>query len=390
MRPFYDAEQNALDPFVLVVEGSIPNELINGEGHWSGLGVNPDTGQPITTNEWVDRLAPKAAAVIAVGTCATYGGIPAMKNNPTGAMGLPDFLGWDWRSRSGLPIVCIPGCPAQPDNITETLLYLLDAPRRHVAAAGPRRACCDRDGCSGGRRERGAAAPGSPSRASSPPSTDPTRAAWSSSAARVRSRAATYPPAAGSAGSAAARTLGGSASRARCRRSPTATCRSWTPTVGEHRRELPALHLRPRVPLLPRAQPAEALRAGARLAPPAGRADERLHPDVVSDVQETPHQTAYRRLSGHARGDSSLGRRSRSIRCGLGSTQRYRRVAARLLGRDTLVAGSERKFSALAGGGSGRDRDRRLARAHQARSTHRRSDCSAGGGRRSSASPSVS
>ncbi len=125
MQPFYDAEQRLLDPFVLVVEGSIPNELINGDGHWSGLGTNPATGQPITTNEWVDRLAPKAAAVIAVGTCATYGGIPAMMNNPTGAMGLPDFLGWDWRSRNGLPIICIPGCPAQPDNMTETLLYLL-------------------------------------------------------------------------------------------------------------------------------------------------------------------------------------------------------------------------------------------------------------------------
>jgi len=110
---------------VLVVEGSIGNEEINGDGHWSGFGVNPDTGQPITTNEWVDRLAPKAAAVVAVGTCATYGGIPAMKNNPTGAMGLPDYLGWKWKSKAGLPVICIPGCPAQPDNMTEMLLYLV-------------------------------------------------------------------------------------------------------------------------------------------------------------------------------------------------------------------------------------------------------------------------
>jgi hydrogenase small subunit len=48
-----------------------------------------------------------------------------MKNNPTGAMGLPDYLGWNWKSKAGLPIVCIPGCPAQPDNTTETLLYLV-------------------------------------------------------------------------------------------------------------------------------------------------------------------------------------------------------------------------------------------------------------------------
>ena len=65
MQAWYDAEEGRLDPFVLVLEGSVPNELINGDGHWSGLGTNPLTGQPITTNEWLDRLAPKAAAVMA-------------------------------------------------------------------------------------------------------------------------------------------------------------------------------------------------------------------------------------------------------------------------------------------------------------------------------------
>ena len=88
MQAWYDAEAGKLDPFVLIVEGSIPNEELSGEGYWAAMGNDPDTGQPITTNEWVDRLAPKAAAVVALGTCATYGGIPAMKNNPTGAMGL--------------------------------------------------------------------------------------------------------------------------------------------------------------------------------------------------------------------------------------------------------------------------------------------------------------
>jgi hydrogenase small subunit len=63
-------------------------------------------------------LAPHAAAVLAIGTCAAYGGIPAMRNNPTGAMGLRDYLGWDWVSRLGFPIVNLPGCPVQPDNIT--------------------------------------------------------------------------------------------------------------------------------------------------------------------------------------------------------------------------------------------------------------------------------
>jgi hydrogenase small subunit len=40
-------------------------------------------------------------------------------------MGLADYLGWNWKSKAGLPIVNVPGCPVQPDNFMETLLYLL-------------------------------------------------------------------------------------------------------------------------------------------------------------------------------------------------------------------------------------------------------------------------
>ena len=125
LKYWFLADQGKLDPFVLVVEGSIPNEKIKKEGYWAALGTNPDTGQPITTNEWIDRLAPKAIAVIGAGTCATYGGIHAMAGNPTGCMGLNDYLGWDWRSKAGIPVVNVPGCPVQPDNFMETVLYLL-------------------------------------------------------------------------------------------------------------------------------------------------------------------------------------------------------------------------------------------------------------------------
>ena len=59
------------------------------------------------------------------GTCATYGGIHAMAGQPDRRMGLADYLGWDWKSKAGLPIVNVPGCPVQPDNFMETLLYLL-------------------------------------------------------------------------------------------------------------------------------------------------------------------------------------------------------------------------------------------------------------------------
>jgi hydrogenase small subunit len=125
MKHFFLAWEGKLDPFVLVVEGSIPNEKIKSEGYWAALGTDPDTGQPITTSEWIDRLAPKAIAVVGAGTCATNGGIHAMAGNPTGCMGLGDYLGWSWKSKAGLPIVNVPGCPVQPDNFMETLLYLL-------------------------------------------------------------------------------------------------------------------------------------------------------------------------------------------------------------------------------------------------------------------------
>ncbi len=125
LRPFHQAAKGKLGPYILVVEGSIPDESNKLEGYWASLGTDPLTGQPITTCTWIDNLAPGAWAIIAAGTCATYGGIHAMQGNPTGAMGLADYLGWQWKSKAGIPIVCVPGCPVQPDNMMETLLYLL-------------------------------------------------------------------------------------------------------------------------------------------------------------------------------------------------------------------------------------------------------------------------
>jgi hydrogenase small subunit len=132
LAPFHQAAEGKLSPFILVVEGSIPNESNKQEGYWASFGTDRVTGQPILTSDWIDRLAPQAWAVIAAGTCATYGGIHAIEGNPTGAMGLPDYLGWQWKSVGGIPIVCVPGCPAQPDNMTETLLYLLRQSAGHA------------------------------------------------------------------------------------------------------------------------------------------------------------------------------------------------------------------------------------------------------------------
>lgn len=119
------AAEGELDPFILVIEGSIPDEGNKEEGFWAALGTCPESGQPILTTTWIDRLAPRAWAVVGAGTCASYGGIHAMAGNPTGAMGLGDYLGAGFRTGAGQPLIALPGCPTQPDNLTETLLYLL-------------------------------------------------------------------------------------------------------------------------------------------------------------------------------------------------------------------------------------------------------------------------
>jgi hydrogenase small subunit len=134
LAPFRAAAAGNLAPFILVIEGSIPNQnIIEGDGYWTSFGNDPLTGEPLTLNWWIDRLAPKAWAVVAAGTCATYGGIHAMAGNPTGCMGLADYLGWDFTSAGGLPIVNVPGCPVQPDNFMETLTWVL----YHAAGTGP-------------------------------------------------------------------------------------------------------------------------------------------------------------------------------------------------------------------------------------------------------------
>ena len=119
------AERGELDaPYVVTWEGSVCDERTAGEGFWSGLGTHGDGGQG-TSSEWLRRLAPGAAALVAVGTCAAWGGVPSGKGNPTGAMGVGAFLGAEYRSAAGLPVVNVPGCAPLGDNYTETVAALL-------------------------------------------------------------------------------------------------------------------------------------------------------------------------------------------------------------------------------------------------------------------------
>ncbi len=98
--------------YVLAVEGSIPTAF---GGHacvvWS------DRGRDVTMAEAVQLLVPGAAAVLAVGTCASFGGVSSAYPNPSGGMSV--------RSFTGRPAINLPGCPTHPDWIVWTIAQLL-------------------------------------------------------------------------------------------------------------------------------------------------------------------------------------------------------------------------------------------------------------------------
>ncbi len=137
VEPYRQAAEGTLGaPYVMVVEGSIPDDQsLERAGQFAGLGVGSDwprslpsaraSEQPLRTSDWIWALAPGAAASVAIGTCATWGGIPAAAGNITGSMGLMDYLGVDYRSARGVPVVNVPGCAPVGDNFTEALAELL-------------------------------------------------------------------------------------------------------------------------------------------------------------------------------------------------------------------------------------------------------------------------
>ena len=129
---FVRAERGELDaPYVIIYEGSVADEHLTIDGEpWSAEGALPlwepgERRRRLATAEGGRRLAPGAAAVIAIGTCATWGGIPAAYGNATGAMSMMDFLGREYRSAYGLPVINVPGCAPVGDNFTETVALLL-------------------------------------------------------------------------------------------------------------------------------------------------------------------------------------------------------------------------------------------------------------------------
>jgi len=93
--------------YLLVVDGSIP---MGNPGYSTIAGIS--------NVDMLKEAAKGAAAIIAVGTCSTYGGIPHADPNPTGAVSVGEII-------KDKPIINVPGCPPIPVVITGVLAHFL-------------------------------------------------------------------------------------------------------------------------------------------------------------------------------------------------------------------------------------------------------------------------
>jgi len=103
-----DAIEHFKGKYLLFVEGAVPMGL---DGQYGTIGASGET-----FHDHLQRIAKDAAAIVAVGSCATFGGIPAAAPNPTDAKGVMDVV-------SGKPIINIPACPANPSNMVGVILH---------------------------------------------------------------------------------------------------------------------------------------------------------------------------------------------------------------------------------------------------------------------------
>jgi len=97
--------------YTLVLEGSIPKNM-----------PEACTIGGISFEELFKKAATNASYILAVGTCACFGGIPGAEGNPTGAVGILEFLK---QKNIQTKTILIPGCPTHPDWVMGTLIYIL-------------------------------------------------------------------------------------------------------------------------------------------------------------------------------------------------------------------------------------------------------------------------
>ncbi len=105
-----EAVEHFKGKYLLFVEGAVPMGM---DGQYGTIGAKAET-----FHDHLQRMAKDAAAVVAVGSCATYGGIPAAAPNPTDAVGVMDVV-------KGKPLINIPACPANPSNMVGVILHFV-------------------------------------------------------------------------------------------------------------------------------------------------------------------------------------------------------------------------------------------------------------------------
>jgi hydrogenase small subunit len=103
--------------YLLVVDGSIPTAE---DGLYCTLGEID--GVHITMKDLTKELSENALCVLAVGTCAAFGGIPKGSPNPTGAKSVREFFREEGIEK---PLINIPGCPPHPDWMVGTIASVL-------------------------------------------------------------------------------------------------------------------------------------------------------------------------------------------------------------------------------------------------------------------------
>jgi hydrogenase small subunit len=103
-----DAMKQYRGKYLLVVEGSVP---AGADGAYCTIGGH-------SALDDCRELVKNAAATVCVGTCASFGGIPAAAPNPTGAISVMEAV-------PGATIVNLPGCPVNADNLTATIVHFL-------------------------------------------------------------------------------------------------------------------------------------------------------------------------------------------------------------------------------------------------------------------------
>lgn len=99
--------------FILVVEGAVTTR---DNGFYNIIARY--NGKTISGAEAITLASGKAKYILAVGTCAAYGGISAAKPNPSSNKSIPEFL-------NDLTVIRIPGCPAHPDWVISTIAHLI-------------------------------------------------------------------------------------------------------------------------------------------------------------------------------------------------------------------------------------------------------------------------